>query len=65
MAAISATAQANGGSALTGLYHWTSTEITVSEARVVSYNGTTFSDFSSGKNNSGALVRAVRSWTDF
>ncbi|MEP2668548.1 MAG: hypothetical protein ABJH04_06130 [Cyclobacteriaceae bacterium] len=65
LAAISATAQANGGSALTGLYHWTSTEITVSEARVVSYNGTTFSDFSAGKNNSGALVRAVRSWTDF
>jgi len=65
MAAISAAAQANGGSALTGLYHWSSTEMSVDQARVVSFNGTTFSDFSSGKNNSGALVRAVRFWTDF
>lgn len=65
MAAISATAQANGGSALTGLYHWSSTETTVDQARVVSSNGTTFSDFNSGKNNSGAHVRAVRFWTDF
>ncbi len=65
MAVISATAQANGGSALTGLYHWTSTEVDINNARVVSTNGTNLVDFSSGKNNSGALVRAIRSWTDF
>ena len=64
MATISATAQANGGAALNGLYHWSSTEISIDLARVVSTNGGTISDFSSSKNSSGALVRAVRSWTD-
>ncbi|MEQ6168618.1 DUF1566 domain-containing protein [Ekhidna sp. MALMAid0563] len=65
MAAISTTAQANGGSELLGLYHWTSTEITQTHARVVSTNGTSVTDFSASKSNSGAHVRAIRFWTDF
>ena len=62
LAIISATAQANGGAAFTGLYHWSSTEMTMDTARVVSNNGGTLVDFSAGKNNSGALVRAVRTF---
>jgi hypothetical protein len=64
MATISTTAQANGGTPLTGLYHWSSTEMNTNQARVVGTNGGVFSDFSAGKNNSGALVRAVRSFTN-
>ncbi len=65
MSTISSTAQANGGAALNGLYHWSSTEMSIDLARVVTTNGGTISDFSSSKNSSSADVRAVRAWTDF
>lgn len=61
---IDATAQANGGAPFAGMYHWSSTEVNTDAARIIINNNGTLSATTQVKNNSGALVRAVRSWTN-
>ncbi|MEO9894683.1 hypothetical protein [Aurantibacter sp.] len=58
---VSISSEANGGDAIVNFYFWSSTEVNVDQARFMDNIG---SSGAASKNNYGAYVRAVRTFTN-
>ncbi len=61
LATVNTTSLANGGTEIIFFYYWSSTEINTDQARIMVNNGGVASQV---KNNSGAFVRAIRTFTN-
>ncbi|WP_273567472.1 hypothetical protein [Maribacter halichondriae] len=61
LATVNNTSLANGGTEIIFFYYWSSTEVNTDQARIMVNNGGVASQV---KNNSGAFVRAIRTFTN-